>query len=135
MPTFEIHGTWLVELCDEHGLLLLAAAERGHALWAWTWIATVRASAVANKFEVRPLPYGLAYFVALDENGAAVATSPTFPTVSDCQRAMRYVRGTIPFANVRRVSGNATRGGERGAAPESPSHRREAALAESDDSE
>jgi hypothetical protein len=107
MPTFEIRGSWLVELRDEHGGLLLTAADRGHALWPLAWIATVRASAVAeHRFELRALPYGLAYFVALDEGDAVVATSPTF---SECQHAMAYARSTIPSANVHHVSENETR--------------------------
>ena len=104
MPTFEVHGAWLVELRDDEGRVVLTAAERGHQMRALSWIASVRAAAIAPRFEVRHGRSGASYFVLMDEWDDVFATSVLFGSERECQRMLTYLLHVIPTTPVFEVA-------------------------------
>ena len=106
MPTFEIHGAWLVELRDDEDRVLLIAAERGHQMRAQSWIASVRAAAIAPRVEIRYKNSRIAasYFVLMDEWGDVFATSVLFGTERECQRMLTYLLHVLPTTPVFEVA-------------------------------
>ena len=102
MPSFQVHGSWLVELRDAGGRVLLTAAERGHGMWALSWIASVRAAALdlEPRFELRDRRGGGTYIVFKDHWDDVFATSPLFASARECHRVLFYLLRTIPTAPV-----------------------------------
>ena len=117
MPAFEVHGAWLVELRDDEDRVLLIAAERGHQMRAQSWIASVRAAAIAPRVEVRHKHSRLAaaYFVLMDEWGEVFATSVLFGTERECHRMLTYLLHVLPTTPVFEVAPRRQRAANMGA--------------------
>jgi len=123
MPTFAIHGSWLVELRDGSGLVLLTAAERGHSMAPLTWIAATRASALQeDSFELRESARGW-HFVLLDPFGEVFAGSPVYPGRRECMRALQDVLHVLPTAPLDPASLVALHGGGSSRIGEPPDRR------------
>jgi uncharacterized protein YegP (UPF0339 family) len=104
MPHFEISGSWMVELRDDAGRVLLTCAHGGHSMPALVWVAAVRAHVLRpDRLQVSVARTGLPYFLLVDAFDDPIATSPQFGTEAECERAIHYVinsAGSAPVIHV-----------------------------------